>query len=205
MTATLAPVPPGHIATIVTSLQMVKAPAPRPMPQSRLRLVRWHKPANDKYRQLFRRIGENWLWVSRLTISDDALSRILQDPGVKIWAVVDPRNIEVGILELDFRIAGECEIAFFGLVPELTGQGHGKWLMAYAQQLAWSNRDEMSGDTGPIRRLWLHSCTLDAPSALSFYQKSGFTPFSRATETFPDPRLTGIYPRIAAPHIPLID
>jgi hypothetical protein len=35
----------------------------------------WPAPASDKYRTLFRRVGEPWLWFSRLVIPDDALRR----------------------------------------------------------------------------------------------------------------------------------
>ena len=191
-----SPIARGEIGTIVTSLEMTSRPALRAMPVSDLRLGRWNSPTPEKYRALYRRIGERWLWFSRLELDDAALISIICNPKVKIWAVQDRRNVEVGILELDFREHGHCELAFFGLVPELTGWGHGKWLMAMALQAGWAEPD--------VTRLWLHTCTLDAPGALSFYMKSGFTPYKRQIETFPDPRLTDLIPRKAAPQIPLI-
>lgn len=191
-----SPIPTGHIGAIVTSLEMTNRPALRATPASGLQLERWNAPAPDKYRLLYRRIGEHWLWVSRLELDDSALSAIIHDPQVRIWAVLDRRGIEVGILELDFREAGQCEIAFFGLVPELSGKGYGKWLMAMAMQAGWAEPG--------VERMWVHTCTLDGPGALNFYIKSGFTPFQRQIETFPDPRLSGLIPREAAPQIPLI-
>lgn len=191
------PIANGEVGAIVTSLEMTSRPALRPMPASELRLERWNAPDPDKYRALYRRVGEPWLWFSRLQLDDAALSRIIHDAQVRIWAVLDRRGIEVGILELDFREAGQCEIAFFGLVPELAGKGYGKWLMAMALQAGWAEPG--------VERLWVHTCTLDAPGALAFYMKSGFTPYKRQIETFPDPRLTCILPREAAPQIPLIE
>jgi GNAT superfamily N-acetyltransferase len=191
-----SPIAQGEIGAIVTSLEMTCRPALRAMPSSDLRLERWNAPTPGKYRALYRRIGEPWLWFSRLELHDDALSVITHDPKVRIWAALDRRGIEVGILELDFREAGQCEIAFFGLVPELAGQGHGKWLMAMALQAGWAEPG--------MKRMWVHTCTLDGPGALNFYIKSGFTPYQRQIETFPDPRLTGLIPREAAPQIPLI-
>lgn len=191
-----SPVAKGHIATIVTSLEMTSRPPLRAMPMSDLRLERWDVPSPDKYRTLYRRVGEPWLWFSRLELDDGALTAIIHDPKVRIWAVLDRKGIEIGILELDFRTLGECEIAFFGLVPELAGMGHGKWLMAMALQAGWSEAG--------VERIWVHTCTLDGPGALAFYIKSGFVPYQRLIETFPDPRLTGLIPRDAATHIPLI-
>jgi len=101
----------------------------------------------------------------------------------------------VGILELDNREPNQVELSFFGLVPELAGQGHGNWLMAHALQRAWM-RD--------IRRVWVHTCTLDHPAALGFYQRHGFVPFKRMVETFDDPRVTGLIPAEAAPQIPCL-
>ncbi len=191
-----SPIANGALGAIVTSLEMTKRPALCALPPSELRLVRWPAPTADSYRTLFRRVGEPWLWFSRLELSDIDLLQIIHHPKIRIWAVLDRRSIEVGLLELDFRQARQCEIAFFGLVPEHAGKGHGKWLMAMALQLGW-------GEAG-VGRLWVHTCTLDGPNALSFYQKSGFTAYQRQLETFPDPRLTGLIPRDAAPQIPII-
>ncbi|MET0370743.1 MAG: GNAT family N-acetyltransferase [Sphingobium sp.] len=191
----LTPIEPGMVATIVTHLEMIERPRPAPMPTAPLRLVPWKQPKPEAYRALFRRVGEPWLWFSRLVISDEALGAIIHDPAVVIYAVTDPRGIEVGILELDFRRPPDCELAFFGLVPGLTGKGHGKWLMAQAMAIAWRK---------DVTRVWVHTCTLDGPTALPFYIKAGFVPYAREVETFADPRLAGLLPREAAPHVPLI-
>ncbi|HEV2568461.1 GNAT family N-acetyltransferase [Sphingomonas sp.] len=189
------PVPASQIATIVTSLEMLERPPLRPMPASQLRLVRWPSPDLAKYRALFRRVGEPWLWFSRLMMPDQEVLDIISDARVRVFSVEDRAGIEVGMLELDFREPGTCELAYFGLVPELAGQGHGRWLMAQALALAWAK---------DVRRVWVHTCTLDHPSALGFYRAQGFRPYAQAVETFPDPRLTGHLTESAAPHIPLI-
>ena len=185
----------GEVATIVTTLEMRARPPLRPMPDSVLQLVQWKMPALDKYRALFRRVGAPWLWFSRLAMDDSRLAAIVHDPQVAVFAVVDRAGVEVGMLELDFREAGQCELGYFGLVPELAGQGHGRWLMAQALQRAW---------VPAIERVWVHTCTLDHPSALGFYRASGFTAIKRTVETFADPRVTGILPADAAPHVPCL-
>ena len=192
----LTPVIAGELAAVVTSLEMRERPKPRPLPASPLRLIHWREPTPDGYRTLFRRVGAPWLWFSRLMLDDAALTAIIRDPAVDLYAVVDRSGIEIGMLELDFRTSGECEIAFFGLVPELTGKGHGDWLMAQALTLGWRKQ---------VTRMWVHTCTLDHPGALGFYRRNGFTPFVRAIEIFADPRLIGVLPRDAAPQTPLID
>jgi len=192
----LTPIQRGELAAVVTSLEMRDRPRPRPLPASPLRLTHWPEPNADAYRILFRRVGAPWLWFSRLTLEDGELEAIIRDPAVEVHAVLDRAGIEIGMLELDFRQAGMCEIAFFGVVPELTGKGHGGWLMGQALALGWRKE---------VARMWVHTCTLDHPRALDFYRRQGFVPFARAIETFADPRLIGILPRDAAPHIPLLD
>jgi GNAT superfamily N-acetyltransferase len=188
-------IPTGKLATVVTYLEMTAPPPPRPersaVPWS-LRHVT--APTLDWYRDLYRRVGEDWLWCSRLELADVALAAIITAPDVEVHAlVVDGRD--EGILELDFRVAGECEIGFFGLAPSIVGAGAGRWLMNRAIARAWAR---------PIRRFWLHTCSLDSPAALDFYRRSGFVPYDRKVEVFDDPRLTGVLPRSAAPQIPMI-
>lgn len=192
----LIPVPSQMVATIVTSLEMRERPRARPAPNAPFRLTRWKEPAAEKYRALFRRVGQPWMWFSRLVMPEAELLAIIHDPAVEIYAVEDRRGIEIGMLELDFRKDGEAEIGFFGMVPELTGKGNGAWLMAQALGLGWRKG---------VERMWVHTCTLDHPGALGFYRKHGFVPFERAIETFADPRLAGVLPRDSSPHVPLLE
>jgi GNAT superfamily N-acetyltransferase len=185
----------GELAAVVTYLEIREPPA-HTIPASPLSLKRIEVPEPEHYRELFRRIGSTWLWFSRLIMDDAHLASIVQHPRVELYAVTDEAGREVGMLELDFREQHECELAFVGLTPELSGLGHGRWLLAEAIHRAW--RDG-------VTRVHVHTCSLDHPAALSAYRRAGFVPFKRAIETFPDPRLLGILPRDCAPQIPLIN
>ena len=105
----------------------------------------------------------------------------------------------MGLLALDFREEGACELAFFGLTAAAIGNGTGRWLMNRAIARAWSREGHSA-----IRRFWVHTCTLDSPQALGFYIRSGFTPVKRQIEIFDDPRLTGVLPLTAAPQVPIL-
>lgn len=190
----LTPVPGDHLATIVTSLEMTRRPPLRPAPDTPLRLVHWPAPDLDKYRALFRRVGGPWLWYSRLAMDDARLAEIVHAAGVSVFAAVDRAGIEVGMLELDHAHPATCELSYFGLVPELAGKGHGRWLMSEALTRAWR---------ADVRRMTVNTCTLDHPSALNFYRAQGFVAVKRTIETFPDPRLLGLLPADVAPQIPL--
>ncbi|SDA20803.1 N-acetyltransferase [Sphingomonas sp. NFR15] len=184
-----------EVATIVTTLEMRARPEPMPVPEAPLRLVALERPTLDRYRALFRSVGAPWLWFSRLVMDDAALTEIIHDPDVAIFAAVDQAGRDAGMLELDFRTPRECELSYFGLVPDLAGKGLGRWLMAHALERAWR---------AGIERVWVHTCTLDHPTALGFYRRSGFTAIRRTIETFADPRLIGALPPDAAPQIPCL-
>ncbi len=187
--------PPGMLAAVVTDLEMRARPAVPPDAGDTPWTLRFvPQPTLDWYRALFRHVGADWLWSSRLVMPDANLAAILASPEVEVHALVQDGR-EEGLLELDFREAGACEIAFFGVSSALMGRGAGRWLMARALERAWS-RD--------IARLWLHTCSLDAPQALPFYRRAGFTPVRRRVEVLPDPRLTGALPGEAAPQVPLL-
>ncbi len=187
--------PAGKLANIVTCLEMLAPPEKRPDPPSvNLKLDRLDATQLDRYRTLFRRVGERYLWFSRLTLSDAQLLDLLRDDKVEAYAVRSDGE-DAGILELDFRTEGECEIMFFGVIESLVGNGAGRWLMNRAIERAWSK---------PIRRFFLHTCSLDHPNALPFYIRSGFRPYKRQIELYDDPRSTGLLPRSAAPDIPIL-
>lgn len=187
--------PAGKLASVVTSLEMAARPLPCPEPAVvNWALVRHTSPDPDWYRALFRRVGEEWLWFSRLRMSRDELVGVICDPRVEVYSVVLDGRDE-GLLELDFRAQDACELAFFGLTGALRGAGAGRWLMNRATEAAWAR---------PIRKLWVHTCTLDHAAALAFYQKAGFVPVRRQVEVADDPRVLGVLPRSAAPQIPLL-
>jgi GNAT superfamily N-acetyltransferase len=190
--------PAGTLASLVTFLEMRERPRRRTLPnlEAKPDLV----PLGDdpeRYLALFRRIGERWLWFSRLLMERDELAALVGHPDVAPFALTVGGR-DCGLLELDFRQAGEAELVFFGLVEDAIGQGLGRWLMDQAVALAWRR---------PIRRVWLHTCNFDHPGALAFYRRSGFRPYKLAVEFTPDPRLAGFgrgvdYPDLPPPVVP---
>jgi GNAT superfamily N-acetyltransferase len=194
--------PRGQIATLVTYLEMLRLPAPpdknapvRPSIDASYELRGPLAADLGAYRSIFRRVGESWLWGSRLTLSDEQLLAIIGNPQVQVYLPLHEGK-PAGLLELDFRKGSECELAFFGLVKEKIGRGLGRRLMDDAIKLAWAK---------PIRRFRVHTCTFDHPGAVDFYRRSGFRPYALGVEVLEDFRLTGHLPRHAAPHVPLIE
>lgn len=188
------PLPPGKLAALVTYLVHDLGMIPASSWPEVFHLERIGGQDLATYRALFQAVGGEWLWFSRLRMSDTELGAILSDEAVEAYALRGPDG-NAGLLELDFRDQATPELGFFGLVPGLVGQGLGRALMVEALQRAKARG---------AASLHVHTCSLDHPRALDFYCRSGFRPVRRAVEILTDPRLDGTLPRNVAAFMPVI-
>ena len=118
------------------------------------------------YRFLYGEVGRGYHWVERRRWSDERLAAKLADPRVRLWVML-VEGCPAGYFELERDGEGGVEIAYFGLMPEFLGRGLGKHLLTAATRTAW-------GLEPAPARVWLHTCTLDAPQALPNYLARGF-------------------------------
>ncbi|AKF05095.1 GNAT family N-acetyltransferase [Sandaracinus amylolyticus] len=169
------------------SLEMRSAPRtpPRIAPEG-LELRTIARPPLHFYRYLYETVGAPWLWVDRRRMDDAALATIVHDARVEI-AVAYERGVPAGYYELDRRVPREVELAYFGLVPEAIGRGIGPWLLDAAIRRAW--------DAPEVERVWVHTCSLDHPSARATYERAGFTVYDVKETLQADPRPLPITPR----------
>jgi GNAT superfamily N-acetyltransferase len=131
------------------------------------------------YRFLYDTVGDGWAWRDRRLLSDAELARILDDPNVSVH-VLYAGGIPAGYVELvkdGAHPAHSTEIAYLGLRPGFTGLGLGKYLLSFGIARAWEDG---------ARRVWVHTCNNDAPSALPNYLKRGFRVYRVDEEPMPD-------------------
>jgi GNAT superfamily N-acetyltransferase len=148
----------------------------------------------QRYRTLFRAVGEPLLWTTRIKASDGDLKNILSDTDIEIFAAKSGEK-DIGLIELNFKSEEGVEIVYIGVISSENGKRVGAGLVTHALLRA-SERN--------AHRLWLHTCHFDSPGASRFYERFGFKPISTAVEIMDDPRLNGTLPRDSAPHIPLV-
>ncbi len=165
----------GRIETTVTYLEMTERPTrpSTPVPAGKLAIFRAEQPTVSFYRYMYDTVGEPWNWTDRRRLSDDGLTAIIHDPDVAIY-VLYVAGVPAGFAELDGRIEGAVEITYVGLMPEFVGRGLGGYLLDWAVSAAWLMEP---------KRVWLHTCSLDHPSALPMYQRAGFVPYDQRIET----------------------
>ena len=189
---------PGKIASVVTYLEMLERPPLADVSSigmlSGVQLRPAKNPSLVWYRARYRRAGAQWFWFSRLEMTDEQLATVLHLPTNELY-LAERGGSEIGIAELDRSESANVEITSFALFPESIGKGLGRSFMAQLLDRAWSHS---------TARVWLHTCNLDGPAALTFYMKCGFHPYKRAIEVADDPRIRGILPEDTAPQVPII-
>ena len=144
-------------------------PAATPVPEPRIERLDDCPPSFFRY--LYMEVGRQYHWTDRLSWTDERARGHLLDPTVSVWLLSSPAS-PAGYFELKRHADDSVEIAYFGLLPEFTGRGWGKYLLTRAARAAW--------DSG-AGRVWLHTCTLDHPGALPNYLGRGFRPFREET------------------------
>jgi ribosomal protein S18 acetylase RimI-like enzyme len=128
---------------------------------------------------MFRAVGGRWRWFSRLDWTYQQWQQYLTLQSVRSW-LLWVKGTPAGYIELLKHADSSVEIKFFGLLPQFIGQGLGQKLARAAVLLAaqWQ-----------AKKIWLHTCSADHPSALKHYQQAGFriTATETSMEALPQP------------------
>ena len=169
----------NKVETLITTyLEMVSKEdfAPAFIRANDIEIVTMEMPDLGFYKFLYQSVGEEWTWRDRLQISNSELRKILASPNTQVH-VMYVSGSPAGYVELYRHEDGSVEIAYFGLRRNYMGRGLGKHLLSYGVDRAW--------DMG-AKRVWLHTCNLDGPHALSNYKKRGFRIFKVIEEPMPE-------------------
>jgi GNAT superfamily N-acetyltransferase len=113
---------------------------------------------------LYQLVGKDWEWIDKLSWSDEEWKAYAENDNLRTW-VAYFKGSPAGYYELQQQKGGDVEIAYFGLAPRFIGQGFGGYLLSQAIKSAW----KLKG----AKRVWVHTCTLDHPSALQNYKARG--------------------------------
>lgn len=138
-----------------------------------LRVEQARVPCPELNRFFYTAVGGDWFWVERLAWSYGDWLAYLDRPELETWVGLVGGN-PAGYFELERQPGDEVEIKYFGLLPQFLGRGLGGVLLTAAADRAW----RMGAS-----RVWVHTCSLDAPAALPAYQARGFRIYREETFT----------------------
>ena len=116
----------------------------------------------------YKNIGKNHKWIDRLVWSEEKWIDYLSDNKVKTY-VLKYKDDLVGFFELIFREDDrEVEIAYFGILEEYRNRKLGSYLLSEAIKKCFELK---------MKRVWLHTCSLDHKHALNNYISRGMKIF----------------------------
>lgn len=147
------------------ALRRAAAPPPAPL------ILRAEIPSPALNRFLYTSVGGAWHWVDRLPWTWDRWMQWLDRPAHQTW-VMYVAGTPAGYFELE-KQGGDVEIAYFGIAPGFIGRKLGGYLLGVTIEKAWAMG---------ARRVWVHTCSLDHPAALSNYRARGMTVYREETQ-----------------------
>ena len=130
-------------------------------------------PINFQLNKFFyKNIGKNHKWVDRLTWSETKWIEYVSSKKVKSYVLKFKEDL-VGFFELIFHFENkEVEIAYFGILEEYQQKKLGSYLLSEAIKKSFKN---------DIKRIWLHTCSLDHKNALNNYLSRGMKVYKTET------------------------
>ncbi len=116
-------------------------------------------------RDFYCEVGQHWQWNDKLIWSEQDWLAYTEVDSLRTFAAYQDTQF-VGYFELEKHPDESVEIAYFGLAKEFVAKGIGGGLLSHCLNCAWQWQ---------AKRVWVHTCDLDHPSALANYQARGMT------------------------------
>ena len=133
-------------------------------------LVKKIKPDFQLNKFFYKQVGKKHRWIDRLSWSDGKWINYISNKNLETYIISESEEL-AGFFELLYNPElKETEISYFGLLEEYIGKGIGGYALSVAIKKSFEKN---------IRRVWLHTCTLDHPNALKNYIARGMTVFRK--------------------------
>jgi len=164
----------AEVRTTYLEMQSPGALRPAAKVPADLLLLRASIPSPEFARFLYTAVGGDWYWRERLPWTYQKWLEWLSRPEVETW-VAYASGTPAGYFELESQPEGAVQLTYFGLLPRFAGRGLGGYLLSQAATRAWQLQPA-------VRRVWVHTCTLDHAAALPNYLARGFKVFKEESQ-----------------------
>ena len=114
----------------------------------------------------YKQIGKKHQWVDRLAWNKKDWIKYVSNENVRTYILKEDEEL-VGYFELIFD-KNECEIGYFGILEEYIGKSFGSYMLSEAIKIAFEKK---------VKRIWVHTCSLDHQNAILNYQARGMNIF----------------------------
>ena len=132
------------------------------------------KPDDFQINKFFyKNVGKKHRWTDRLVWSESDWIKYSSDQKVETYILKVQKDL-AGYFELIIHTnLQEIEIAYFGLLEEYHNKKLGGYLLSEAIKKSFLNYD--------VKRVWLHTCSLDHKNALKNYLARGMKIYKKET------------------------
>ena len=128
------------------------------------------KPDFQLNKFFYKQVGKKHRWIDRLSWTDEKWINFISNKNLETYVISESKDL-VGFFELLYSPElKETEISYFGLLEEYIGKGIGGYALSEAIKKSFKKN---------IKRVWLHTCTLDHPNALKNYIARGMKVFRK--------------------------
>ena len=130
-------------------------------------------PTNFQLNKFFyKNVGKKYKWVDRLIWTETQWIDYVSSKKVKTY-IFKNKNDLAGFFELISHVEKkEIEIAYFGLLEEFQNKKLGSYLLTRAIKISFTDN---------VKRVWVHTCSLDHKNALNNYIARGMKIFKTET------------------------
>ena len=133
-------------------------------------LIKKIKPDFQLNKFFYKQVGKKHRWIDRLSWTDEKWINFISNKNLETYVISETNDL-IGFFELLYNPdLNETEISYFGLLEEYIGKGIGGYALSEAIKKSFEKN---------IKRVWLHTCTLDHPNALKNYIARGMKVFRK--------------------------
>ena len=133
-------------------------------------LIKKIKPDFQLNKFFYKQVGKKHRWIDRLSWNDEKWIDFISNKNLETYVISESEDL-IGFFELLYNPnLNETEISYFGLLEEYIGKGIGGYALSEAIKKSFEKN---------IKRVWLHTCTLDHPNALKNYIARGMKVFRK--------------------------
>jgi len=126
------------------------------------------KPDFQLNKFFYKQIGKKYRWTDRLVWTDIQWSNYVSNKNLETYVIKNGNDL-AGYFELIFHPEKkEIELAYLGLFEDYFGKGLGGYALSIAIIKSFEKK---------IKRIWVHTCTLDHPNAIKNYLARGMKIF----------------------------
>ena len=132
-------------------------------------LIKKLSPPDHQLNKFFyKQIGKNHRWIDRLSWKDIDWIEYLNNSNVETYILTEKEDL-VGFYESIYeKKNNELEIAYFGILENNREKGYGSYLLSEAIKRSLEKK---------VKRVWVHTCTLDHKNAIKNYTSRGMKVF----------------------------